>query len=277
MAITVTEQLGSGTLASGRSAAGERRYLIRGTTDEQAALTALRANSPTSVSTDIGSLGRQNLRVEPAGPSLWYGVASYGPWQYIQPQQQTEVRVSLEIGGGTQHITQSINTSGAYGRSGQAAPEFRGAIGVSRDRVEGVDIQVASCRFTETHVRTNSSYTNAYQRTLLGLAGKVNNASFRGWASGEVLFLGASSNQRGTDSSDEVEISYTFAVSPNRGSFYVEDIWVYSGKLGWQYMWVRYEDDESNGAVVQRPSAVYIEDVYQLADFSVLGIGTAPL
>ncbi len=46
-------------------------------------------------------------------------------------------------------------------------------------------------------------------------------------------------------------------------------------KRGWDYLWVRYADVEDPTAkmLVQRPMAVYVEQVYPYRDFSGLGIG----
>jgi hypothetical protein len=49
-------------------------------------------------------------------------------------------------------------------------------------------------------------------------------------------------------------------------------------KLGWQYLWVLYEEQEDETAhfMVQRAICVYVEDLpgCQPADFSALGLGT---
>ena len=47
-------------------------------------------------------------------------------------------------------------------------------------------------------------------------------------------------------------------------------------KKGWEYLWVRYEDEEDTdaNALVKRPVAAYIEKVYRDGNFSALGIGT---
>ena len=46
-------------------------------------------------------------------------------------------------------------------------------------------------------------------------------------------------------------------------------------KKGWEYLWVRYADEEDAGAkvVIKRPIGVYVERVYEYADFAGLGIG----
>ena len=46
-------------------------------------------------------------------------------------------------------------------------------------------------------------------------------------------------------------------------------------KEGWQYLWVLFRtiEDGTANALVKRPQAVYVEDVYEKTDFSQLGIG----
>jgi len=90
-----------------------------------------------------------------------------------------------------------------------------------------------------------------------------------------VLFLGASGSRRGLSSSDDWEVTFRFAASPNRWDVTVGAI---TGirKRGWEYLWVRYEDDEDEDTeqLIKRPVAVYVEQVYEYGDFRRLGIGT---
>ena len=108
-----------------------------------------------------------------------------------------------------------------------------------------------------------------HNRRFPTLTGKVNGATFKGFAVGEVLFLGASGSQRGND---DWEITFRFAASPNRWNLAVGYI---SGirKRGWEYLWVRYADAEDEGVLVKRPVAAYVEQVYEYGDFRQLAIG----
>ncbi len=54
--------------------------------------------------------------------------------------------------------------------------------------------------------------TGAYKSTLFFLTACVNSDGFKGFAPGEVLFLGASGTQRGQE---DWEITFKFAASPN--------------------------------------------------------------
>jgi len=182
-----------------------------------------------------------------------------------------ESSFAFDTGGGTQHITQSLATVGSYAASG-SPPNFGGAIGVTHDNVEGVDITVPVYNFSETHYLAASAVTLAYRGTLFNLTGKVNNSSFKGMAAGECLFLGASGAKRG---SDDWEITYRFAASPNRSGISVGSIGGIS-KKGWEYLWVRYADEEDSGSntLVKKPTAAYVERVYEEGNFAALGIGT---
>ena len=270
MAIVCTEKIDSRQLTDTQSA--ELIYKITGTADEAAALAALKSTAPTV----LHGLKRQPVTVEPvhidtARPDtcLWTGTASYAPFEYSEPPQTGESVFNFDTGGGTQHITQSLQTAGRYPGS---APDFKGAIGVTHDNVEGVDITVPVYTFSETHYLAASQVTNAYKMTLFNLTGKVNNGSFKGLAAGECLFLGASGSKRGTD---DWEITFRFAGSPNRTGLTVGPI---SGinKKGWEYLWVRYSDieDTASHTLVKQPIGAYVEKVYEEGNFSSLGIGT---
>lgn len=97
----------------------------------------------------------------------------------------------------------------------------------------------------------------------------MNNAPFKGFAPGEVLFMGASGSQRGQD---DWEITFRFAASPNAVGLTVGDI-VGIDKKGWEYLWVRYADAEDENTLVKQPIAAYVEKVYEEGDLSLLGIG----
>ncbi len=117
------------------------------------------------------------------------------------------------------------------------APDFQGAIGVSADGVEGIDITVPVYHFAETHYKPDNQITGAYKGVLFNLTGKVNGDVFRGFAPGEVLFLGASGAKRGSGTEADWEITYRFAASPNASGLSIGPIGGIT-KQGWDYLWV---------------------------------------
>jgi hypothetical protein len=212
----------------------------------------------------VGDLFLDDYHIVHLGNGVWEGTAHYVKWK-------SESQYSFDTGGGTQHVTQSIANVGKYAAGGFTAPDFFGAIGVTDDRVEGTDITVPVFNFTETHYIDKLLVTGAYKLALFSLTGKVNGAGFKGYAKGEVLFLGASGSKRGLD---DWEITFRFAASPNVAGLSLGSI-TGIAKEGWQYLWVRYIDDEDSiaKAMIKRPVAAYVEQVYSYGDFSNLGIG----
>lgn len=183
-----------------------------------------------------------------------------------QPEDPSEW--SFDTTGGTTHITTSLGTT----KYGTNAPDCKGAIGVvDADTVEGCDIIIPQFRWTEKKVFTTAQMTLAFAKTISELTGTTNNAEFRGWAAGEVLFLGASGSKRGGGNWD---VSFTFAMEKNKTGLTIGDI-TGIDKKGHQYLWVRFaaKKDATNYAMVRQPIAVYVEDVYEESDFDDLNIG----
>lgn len=269
MPITVTEKFESRRSTTGDNPSAELGYTVRGTDDDLAARTAIEAASPAT----YDNLPRQAVAVEPVGPEHWDATVRYAPNQQSSPPQTGESVFNFDTGGGSQHITQSKQTIGTYAAPGTTAPNFQGGIGVTADSVNGVDITVPVYQFSETHYLSAAQVTEAYKVMLFGLTGKVNNAGFKGFAAGEVLFLGASGSRRGSDPQDDWEISFRFAVSPNVTGLAVGPI-VGINKQGWEYLWVRYADAEDTAAkaIVKRPIAAYIERVYDTGSMGAMGI-----
>ena len=274
MAITVTENIDSREYTDGRSAT--LAYTIHGTDDEASAMSELQSTAPTS----FQGLARQSTTVEPVyvdtgnqDGSVWNGTARFTKIEPPPPPPETgDSNFSFDTAGGTQHITQSLSTISSHALAGQTAPDFKGAIGVTQDNVEGVDITVPIYNFSETHYIDSATVTNPYKGTLFSLTGRVNDADFKGLNAGECLFLGASGSKRGED---DWEITFRFAGLPNATGLMIGDIGPIS-KKGWEYLWVRYDDEEDTdaNALVKRPVAAYIEKVYRDGGFSALGIGT---
>lgn len=269
MPITVTEKFESRRSTKGDTPSAELLYTVRGTNDDLAARSAAEAESPST----YDGLPRQTVSVEPIGFELWEATVRYAQTQSSGFPQTGESVFSFDTGGGMQHITQSKQTVSSYAASGTTAPDFKGAIGVTADGVEGVDITVPVYQFSETHYLPASQVTQAYKGTLFNLTGKVNSGAWKGFNAGEVLFLGASGSRRGSGADSDWEITYRFAASPNASGISVGPISGIS-KKGWEYLWVRYADAEDEGSqtIVKRPVAAYVERVYDQANFSALGI-----
>lgn len=266
MPVTVQERFGR--RLSDNSA--ELLYLIKGTTDDGTARAALLSES----SDFHDGLIRDDTEVEELeGLDAYLGIVRYVSIGG-QPPETGESSFSFDTSGGTQHITQSLATVGTYASpSIPGAPDFGGAIGVTADNVEGVDITAPVYTFAETHYLSSGTVTSGYKGTLFSLTGKVNSGGFKGLAAGECLFLGASGSKRASE--NDWEITFRFAGSPNRTGLSVGDI-AGIAKKGWEYLWVRYQDVEDTTAkmLIKKPVAAYVEQVYETGNFGSLGIGT---
>lgn len=236
-------------------------YTVEGTEDDA----AVRALVESTVPALYAGLLFQTYHINHEGGGVWEVAVRYGKHQ---PKETGESSFSFDTGGVTAHITQSLTTISRHAPSGPA-PDCQGAIGVTSDSVEGADITVPVYNFSETHYLAASAVTGAYKATLFALTGRVNNAPFKGFAAGEVLFLGASGSKRGAE---DWEITYRFAASPNVVGLSVGPI-TGINKKGWEYLWVRYADAEDQNVLVKQPIAAYVEQVYELGSFSALGIG----
>lgn len=247
----------------------ELGYIVRGTADDLVARNAAQTGSPAT----YDGLARQNVQIEPLGPQLWDVTVRYGSSDSGGNPTPSEASFNFETGGGTQHITQSKDTVQARAASGSTAPDFGGAIGVTADGVEGVDITVPVYQFSETHYFSDAQVTGAYKGAIFSCTGKTNAGGFKGFAPGEVLFLGATGSKRGDGPDDDWEITFRFAASPNETGLSVGSITGIS-KKGWEYLWVRYADaeDTGSGAIIKKPIAAYVERVYDDANFGALGI-----
>jgi hypothetical protein len=258
--ITIDEKFDSRAATEGESPLTELLYVVQGTDNDGAVKSLLMATAPVT----YAGLRRDSFSIKPLGGGIWDCSVQYAKFE-------SNSQFTFETGGGTQHINQSLQTVGMYVAPGEVAANFGGAIGVNQDQIEGTDITVPVFSFTETHYINSALVTGAYKLALFMLTGRVNGGSFKGFAAGEVLFLGASGSKRGTD---DWEISFRFAASPNVAGLSLGNI-TGINKQGWHYLWVRFEDDEDTTAkkLIKKPVSAYVERVYEYGDFSALGIG----
>lgn len=261
MPISVTEKFQSRDIVRGLNPSAQLNFVVAGTDDYDQALVKLADDAPAV----FDNLPRINYGIEPIAELLWLGFARYG---YQNANPTGEAVYQFDTGGGSQHITQSLRTVRRYARPGFMAGNFKGAIGVTNDSVEGVDITVPVYSFSEVHYKKKAFVDDSYKSTLFALTGTVNNRTFRKYNPGEVLFLGAGGTKRG---SDDWELTYRFAASPNMSGMIVGDIEGIS-KGGWEYLWVQYADQEDENAqtLIKQPISVHIEQVYPYKNFDQL-------
>jgi len=253
-------------------------YLVNGTDDDTAVLAAVVAGAPATWTVSAGlTLVKDTINYDRISHTSWVASVRYAQFPKTE-RTDTSTIYNFEIGTETAHITQSKETVARYNTLGIHNPptnnvaDFKGAIGVTSDGVDGCDILIGSVNFSETRYIAKSLITGAWKLNLAQLAGKWNNASFKGFAAKEVQFLGCSGSQRGNEN---LEITFKFRAVPNVTGLTIGDI-TGIDKKGAEYIWVRYQEqlDPDSNTIVRRPKNVHVERVYDYADFSLIGIGT---
>lgn len=282
MTATATEILGSRrTSGDDQGMELETRWIVDETNNELEAISAMLTEAGDDFADPYGGLPltRRSFSLEQTGHQLWEGSVTFATpnWNpsgstQEQPDEAT-VDYSFDTTGATTKITQSLATT-SYGAD---APDHKGAINVTKDSVEGVEIVVPALTWTETHQIPRSLVTVDYIKTLSRMSGKVNASEFRGFAAGEVLYHGASGSTQG-GTTDLVPVQFKFEASENTtegNKITIGDL-ADIDKDGHEYLWVQYEEvDDTDAQVVTRnPKWVFVEQVYEEADFSILGIGT---
>lgn len=277
MAITVDQAFEISTVEgiSAETSSAVLAYVVRGTNDVDAARGAVVTAAPATFTVGSFVLNQLEIRSEAVGEELFsvgvsYGIARTTGGGTVGGTPPNEF--TFDIGGGTDHITQSLATTN-YAPSGVTPPDFFGAIGVTDEGVEGVDVVAPQFQFSIVKYFANSALTTAYYVDVYNLVGKTNAGSFQGFAAGEVLFLGASGSRKSTSSSDRTAVTFRFAANRPRTGVTIGTI-TGINKDPWQALDVRYTEVEDTSAktVVKRPTSVHVHTVYESGDFNDLNI-----
>jgi hypothetical protein len=178
--------------------------------------------------------------------------------------------LSFDTTGGTRRITSALSES----RYGNGAPDMKKAINVTDDSVDGTDITVPVFEWQEEYEVPGYFITQTYARKVANLTGKVNSSSFRGFEAGEVLFLGCSGTTTYNPAASvgspiaASKLQFRFAAQQNKSD--VGPIGDITGipKKGWEYLWIQYF--KSVNGPFSTPKYVYVNQVYETADFSIL-------
>ena len=232
------------------------------------------------VSTIFGTrtlvLQSYNARQRSEGGPYYDGTATYG---LAQPRKTGQVWFSFDGTGGTAHIQHSLATT-KFGEQlgGTPAQDFKNAINVNNDTVEGTEKTVPLFKFRLDYYPATDLMTPAYIMDIYELQAKPvneNEVSLGGiiFEPGELLFLGPTGQPRGFD---DWELGFHFLGSPNLTGQTIGDIEDVE-KKGHEYLWIRFKDTVSNYTGIKVPEFVYVEKIYDLGNFSNLGIDGIPI
>lgn len=294
MPVTVTEHAFSRKITAGyKNPDAVKLYTARGSIDENEVLDAVLA----TISETYDVLTLQNVGLEHRGGGFWdvqvkYEIPEGGELESQgdtgsptepapAPDGQDDVgpEFSAETTSGTFRRMLSIDTVASVAAGGGVAPNFKRAIGVTKEKVEGVDVQTGGTEVVTTFKVAAIKWD--YVKACNALKYHVNDEDWMVWRYGEVLYKGATFSYRGGDG---WSVTHRFSVAENEEEVEVSDDITLTpadrtdgdaefAKLGWEYLWCDYLDAEDGGQLVQRPRAAYLEQVYPYGDFTKLGFG----
>ncbi len=275
MPVTVAEKLTSRSYEQGDNPSAELLYWAEGSTDEAEIVSAVAEAAPTT----FHGLWRSSIRVDPVTETHWDASVRYASPAKSGSPELSEVgsfRFSWRTKGATKHITHAISHIGDYSTPDRIARNHYGAINVTADGVQGLDVSDGQWSWQETHVISDDMWTAARKRRTYMLTYRVNSGYFRGFAPGEVLFEGAQATSR---ADGNVEISYDFVASPNVTNLTIqtkEGVITIPQKLGWHYVWIEYQPGAALDGkhIIRSATDAHVEQVYYTGDFFNLGIGT---
>ena len=285
MPITVYEKHGSpdGRFVNPVDAAGSSftyTYVVMGTSNVTTASSVVATAAPLVYLANDGQLlVRQEFIPKVTGPDSWEIGVRYGTEddrKSHDPPAAGFWRFSFDTTGGTHKISQSIETvHRVEADPADPAPDLKQAIGWDGKKVNGVEIVVPKLEFDITAYYPPASITSDYMKTLARNTGRTNDGLWLGFAEGEVLYRGSTGDGDVPLASGArvkpVPIVHKFAASENVTDLAVGDITVPS-KKGFEYLWVRYKQIESDDAtnIIPKPVHAYVERTYEKTDFAAL-------
>jgi len=260
----------------------ERGYIVTGTEDEYAAYVAVQAAAPAF---DV-SLIRNTIKLKHIEVEHWEATV-----QYVVPEREKkdpdigQIEWDFDTTGGTQHITSSRQTSEVFKRAGFDTIHFQQAINVCKKKhgydVKGVDVVVPRLELTCTTSFAPNVVTIEWIKGIAEMTGKTNDAVWKTFERGELLFMGARIK---TKYREKTTVVFNFSASeritaadnvtiggnvPGLGQAGLGPI----EKNGHEYLWVYFEQEDVEDRVLMSPVQVNVEQIYTEANFSELGIG----
>ncbi len=253
---------------SGTSSSHQRRYLAQGYTTEALAIAAVNSFAPSALGdlalvedeTSVDELHYDNT------DSSWIATCN---WKLFEPS--SGLNYSFQIGG-TQIFTYfPIAQTGYYYNAGTQSynASFVG-INYNGDEVGGVSLpEKSGFEFVIPARKPIADVDNTYVKAVADLYLTVNDATFAGFAAGEVLFLGVSGSRVGES---DWQLYYRFARSENLTNINVPrngtDMTIPS-KEGWEYLWIYYgKENDAQNWLQPNPQYAYVAQVFEDGDFT---------
>lgn len=259
-----------------------RRFLIGKCQGFNDAVAQIESFAPSYVSSDGAGIYwvRRQLDVNSVGNQYFDCTAVYQTLVPKTPQQgeggsenPVPGSVSFDTTGGTEHRTQALEQS----KWPVDAPDFKRAINVSGDTVNGLDVVAPCMRYSETWILPTSIVMDCgFIGAIYSLTATVNAQQFRCFEPGECLFMGARGQWQGDQ--PYATITFEFEARPNQEVDLSYELGnVLFTKEGWQHVWFLYATETDQDSLIQMPRAAYRDTVYKKESWAPLLISdTSP-
>ena len=182
---------------------------------------------------------------------------------------------SIRFRTGTRTFTARLaNEQRAYNFAGAIHEVHGNAINVVMTK-DSLDIKGAQAihrtqEFDLIYTRDSTFFSESYLTSVTDLVTKVNAAPYRGYARGEVIFMGLEGSVEQTGASS---LTYKFAVEKNQDAGTVVDgITVTEAMAGWEKVWVEREEkvDNERKVIAAEAKTVHVYRDFEYGDFSIL-------
>lgn len=265
-----------------RGSISELSYMLRGSDDIGAMRTYL--DSQGLVPTLFDGLVYEDLTREQLAPRVWRWAG-----RYVEPRRSDESNDQLDVGeyrvsfdttgGSLKLLWTPDHTNRVTKYPSGTATDHKGGINMRRGsngpEPEGVEVLIPALKFTIHYRRAKDASETLwfnYMKAIAALSPSVNDATFKTFAAGEVLFLGGSGTQG--IQSDPV-LDFNFAASANLTGLIFDSITGVS-KGGHEYLWIDYEaeKDATTKRARAKPIGVYVHQLYEPKSFAPIGVGS---
>lgn len=180
--------------------------------------------------------------------------------------------ISLDTTGGSTNVDYGLSVAE---KKGNPSDKIGAGLNWDGETFNGIDITTPAMKFSQRQIIPANQFTPAFRLQVYRLTGKINQDEFAGFAEGDVLFLGATATEvvNTVTFEKDWEVTYNFSAIETRTNIKIGD-YVIDKKEGYQYLWTQFEKREDQGQfkLVPFPIASYVVDVYEKADFALLGI-----
>lgn len=290
MSLSVVEAFGSQEYTRGKTKTADLRFVVFGATESTTAIEVHAAVAADEiVPSSYGGMASRTIKVAPLTNEVWSATVTYQPSELRPEAESTYVGISFTTTGAVENVqtalAQSYSSLMREDDGTTIVEPLNPGLSINIDEnmaVNGIDITVPKFEFNETHYISDADIganVNSYMNTLHNATGKTNDAEFRGFGVGQVLFTGAYGSKRPAEG--DWEITFTFIAAPDAlltlplwkrdGTAVLDDQDVQQtiefGKPGHDYIWFHRQRKVQDGLETVLDRSVNIARVYARTAF----------